>query len=140
MRGDATKVSGSITRDPSEVFEGAYELAINAFGSRPQARFTKAWRRCRNSINNYDFFLKNLPIQAANIGPNIPAIAPAKPIITYSCQPLVNKFRSNIRFSKYHIKAVNAHTMKKANKKVMSFFITRNLSMVKYFECKVTTL
>ncbi len=27
--------------------------------------------------------------------------------------------------------------MKKANKKEMFFFITRNLSVVKYFECKI---
>ena len=35
---------------------------------------------------------------------------------------------------------MNAHTMKKANKKVMFFFITRGQYMVKYFKYKVTTL
>ena len=80
----------------SSLYESSY--AIEAERRRLKAPFTKARWRCRNSINNYDFFLKNLPIQAANIGPKIPAIAPAKPMITYSCQPL-NQFRPNIRFS-----------------------------------------
>lgn len=53
-----------------------------------------------NYINNYDFLLKKLPAHAANKGPKTPAIAPEKPIKIYACQPLVNQFRSNTRFSK----------------------------------------
>ncbi len=57
-----------------------------------------------------DIRLDFLASQAANIGPNIPAIAPAKPMITYSCQPL-NQFMPNIRFSKQHslARAVEDH-------------------------------
>lgn len=48
-----------IQQNPSEVSEGSFELAIEAIWSRPQARFTKAWRRCRNTIKQlHAHFLK----------------------------------------------------------------------------------
>ena len=52
-------------------------------------------------LMNQGFFLKHLLIQALNIGANVPAVATAKPMITYSCQPLANQLRSpNTRLSK----------------------------------------
>ena len=70
--------------------------------------------------------MKIFSIQAAKIGPNIPAVAPAKPMIIYSYQP-VNQFRLNMRLKKKHIKVINAQTMEKANNRVRFFFITMSI-------------